>query len=170
MKCIFLDFDGVLNTATYQQELLSSNLPQEDDYGRIFSPLAMDSLFRLVRTTGARIVVTSSWKGIYTLEELRQMWTDRGYEGTVDDVTRNGVSDEWLLSADLSALDNFNLPHPKGMEIADYINNNDVEEFVIIDDEPIALKQHRNHLFLVDSEMGLTDAIAEEIALFLNGK
>ena len=98
MNIIFLDFDGVLNTEDYQHELLEADKPREDNYGRLFSPVAMDNLYRIVRATGAKIVVISSWKGIYGLDGLRQMWEERGYKGEVYDVTRNGVSDEWLLN------------------------------------------------------------------------
>jgi hypothetical protein len=63
----------------------------------VFShPVAMDNLYRIVSVTAAKIVVISSWKGIYGLEELRQMWQERGYKEGIYDVTRNGISDELL--------------------------------------------------------------------------
>lgn len=167
MKIIFLDFDGVLNTLDYQHELQNANKSCEDNFGRLFSPVAMDNLYRIVSVTAAKIVVISSWKGIYGLEELRQMWQERGYKGEIDDVTRNGVSDEWLLNADLSMLDNFNIPHPKSLEISDYLKTHNVSNYVIIDDEPVASDEQKSHLFQTSFQKGLTKAMADNVIAYL---
>lgn len=164
---IFLDFDGVLNTEENQCRLQQFDLSCEDLYGRLFSPQAMNNLYRIVKATGARIIVISSWKDIHGLDGLRQMWKKRGYKGMIHDVTRNDVSDEWLLNADLSALEDFSMPHPKGMEIADYLKTHEVTNYVILDDEPIALDEQREHLFLVNPHDGLTDDVADKVIEFL---
>lgn len=167
MKIIFLDFDGVLNTLDYQLELQNANKSCEDNFGSLFSPVAMDNLYRIVRATGAKIVVISSWKEIYGLEGLRQMWQERGYKGEIDDVTRNVVSDEWLLNADLSMLDNFNFPHPKSLEISDYLKTHNVCNYVIIDDEPLASDEQKSHLFQTSFQKGLTKAMADNVIAYL---
>ena len=105
--------------------------------------------------------------GIYGLEELRQMWQERGYKGEIDDVTRNGVSDEWLLNADLSMLDNFNIPHPKSLEISDYLKTHNVSNYVIIDDEPVASDEQKSHLFQTNFQKGLTKAMADNVIAYL---
>lgn len=167
MKIIFLDFDGVLNTLDYQHELQNANKSCEDNFGSLFSPVAMDNLYRIVRATGAKIVVISSWKEIYGLEGLRQMWQERGYKEEIDDVTRNVVSDEWLLNADLSMLDNFNFPHPKSLEISDYLKTHNVSNYVIIDDEPLASDEQKSHLFQTSFQKGLTKAMADNVIAYL---
>ena len=167
MKIIFLDFDGVLNTLDYQLELQNANKSCEDNFGSLFSPVAMDNLYRIVRATGAKIVVISSWKEIYGLEGLRQMWQERGYKGEIDDVTRNVVSDEWLLNADLSMLDNFNFPHPKSLDISDYLKTHNVSNYVIIDDEPVASDEQKSHLFQTSCQKGLTKAMADNVIAYL---
>lgn len=164
---IFLDFDGVLNTGDCQRELSKWDLPCEDKYGRLFSPQAMNNLYRIVEATDAMIVVISSWKSIHGLDGLRQMWKKRGYKGMIHAVTRNDVSDEWLLNADLSALEDFSMPHPKGMEIADYLKTHEVTNYVIIDDEPIALDEQKEHLFMTNPNVGLTDDVAESVIEYL---
>lgn len=166
-KIIFLDFDGVLNTEDYQHELLEADKPREDNYGRLFSPVAMDNLYRIVRATGAKIVVISSWKGIHGLDGLRQMWRDRGYKGEIGDVTHNGVSDQWLLNADLSTLDDYSFPHPKSIEIADYLQTHKVSSYAIIDDEPIASDEQKSHLFQTNFQTGLTKALTENVIAYL---
>lgn len=127
----------------------------------------MDNLYRIVRATGAKIVVISSWKGIYGLDGLRQMWQERGYKESIYDVTRNVVSDEWLLNADLSTLDNFNFPHPKSLEVSDYLKTHNVSNYAIIDDEPIASDEQKSHLFLSNPQAGLTMAMTENVIAYL---
>lgn len=164
---IFLDFDGVLNTGDCQRELSKWDLPCEDKYGRLFSPQAMNNLYRIVEATDAMIVVISSWKSIHGLDGLRQMWKKRGYKGMIHAVTRNDVSDEWLLNADLSALEDFSMPHPKGVEIADFLKTHEVTNYVIIDDEPIALDEQKEHLFMTNPNVGLTEDVAESVIEYL---
>ena len=127
----------------------------------------MDNLYRIVRATGAKIVVISSWKGIYGLDGLRQMWQERGYKESIYDVTRNVVSDEWLLNVDLSTLDNFNFPHPKSLEVSDYLKTHNVSNYVIIDDEPVASDEQKSHLFLSNPQAGLTMAMTENVIAYL---
>ena len=127
----------------------------------------MDNLYRIVRATGAKIVVISSWKGIYGLDGLRQMWQERGYKESIYDVTRNVVSDEWLLNVDLSTLDNFNFPHPKSLEVSDYLKTHRISNYAIIDDEPIASDEQKSHLFLSNPQTGLTMAMTENVIAYL---
>lgn len=54
MKVIFLDFDGVLNSAKY---LLDCG-----DYGIAIDPTRMVLLRRIVDATGAKIVLSTSWR------------------------------------------------------------------------------------------------------------
>ena len=59
MRIIFLDFDGVLNTEDYQRELIEADKPREDSYGRLFSPVAMDHLYKIFRATSEKNDVIS---------------------------------------------------------------------------------------------------------------
>lgn len=54
MKIIFLDFDGVLNSASY------CRLHREP--GVLLDPTRMALLRRIIETTGAEIVLSTSWK------------------------------------------------------------------------------------------------------------
>ena len=44
MKIIFLDFDGVLDTAYYDLVLTSKGLQETDEYGPIFDPTCVTNL------------------------------------------------------------------------------------------------------------------------------
>ena len=62
MKIIFLDFDGVMDTAYYDHMLSKQGLPDNDLYGTVFDPNCVHNLRRIIDNTGADIVVSSSWK------------------------------------------------------------------------------------------------------------
>lgn len=81
-KYIYLDFDGVLNTEQYQAELAVVGVSGKDKYGPLFDPETVRQLNRLVETTGAEIIVTSSWRYVYEEDTLYEMWADRGLPDT----------------------------------------------------------------------------------------
>jgi len=76
MKVIFLDIDGILN-------VMATN---RDQYGDIFRTEFVSNLARIVRETGAKIVISSAWR-MSGLEVMREMWLKRGLAGEVIDVT-----------------------------------------------------------------------------------
>jgi hypothetical protein len=80
MKVLFLDFDGVLNHYLM--------IIQAYDAGsRRFSADAIDRLNTIVARTGARIVVSSSWREQYTLDGLRALLASEGFTGQILDCT-----------------------------------------------------------------------------------
>ena len=97
-KIIFLDIDGVLNTK-YWYSQMDRNTPK-DQYGYMFDPISVGNLAKIVRETGADIVISSSWKSL-GLSTLLDMWSDRNLPGRVIDITPNSVSDEILLHTNL---------------------------------------------------------------------
>lgn len=54
MKIIFLDFDGVLNSAKY--------LLRREGYGVVIDPARMCLLKQIIVATGAKIVLSTSWR------------------------------------------------------------------------------------------------------------
>ena len=71
LKIIFLDFDGVLDTAFYDSYLEQHNMPSCDESGRpVFDPVCIGYLKQIVETTNAQIVVSSDWKYYDSLEDL----------------------------------------------------------------------------------------------------
>ena len=65
-KVVFLDFDGVMDTAYYDHMLDSQGLPQSDKWGPVFDPSNVNNLRRIIDETGADIVVSSTWKDYMT--------------------------------------------------------------------------------------------------------
>lgn len=82
MRVVFLDFDGVLNRTT-------DVAGEIDEYWSAawLDPELVTRFARLVRTTGARVVVSSSWRQRRSRVELDEILATRGYSAGVFDVT-----------------------------------------------------------------------------------
>ena len=89
MKVIFLDFDGVMDTAYYDHILAKEGKPGNDEYGIIFDPNSVRNLKLIIDKTGADIVVTSSWKYMMSYQDFLEMWKARELPGFITDVTPN---------------------------------------------------------------------------------
>jgi hypothetical protein len=104
MKVIFLDFDGVMDTAYYGHVLGKEGRPANDEFGAVFDPNCVRNLREIIDQTGAEIVVTSSWKSVMSYGEMLDMWEKRGLPGEMIDVTpttstcrnRGDEIDVWL--------------------------------------------------------------------------
>lgn len=121
-KIIFLDFDGVLD----DDEFLSKNgysgwykRIHDKVKGKDFSPRCISQLNRIVKQTGAGVVIISSWRINHTTKELHDLLKDNGFKGRVIGKTDTiGIRQE-EVSQYLFKLED---PLPKS-------------EYVIIDDE-----------------------------------
>lgn len=119
MKCrriIFLDFDGVLATDSYDDVLLAGGERLRDCFGRRFDPSCVASLRDVIESTGADIVITSSWRLYLNPLAMRLMWKFRRMPGAVKGYTPR-------------ILEN------RGMEISKWLSRHqDVASYVILDD------------------------------------
>lgn len=148
-KVLFLDIDGVLN-------ILSEG---RDKYGQIFNKHFEDNLHKIVETTGADIVISSTWR-LSGLDFIRNMWKERGIAGNVIDVTP--TTKERI----------------RGVEIDMWLKRHDVDTYVIIDDDsdmlpeqmPYFIKTSDNldHNDCVDMGYGLTNICTSRAIEILN--
>ena len=118
MKIIFLDIDGVLNSVIYDRQ-------KSDGDGNI-DRTRLALLKSLVDETGAKIVLTTSW---------RNHWSNNPDE--LDEIGIEIVED--FKSAGLEIFDK--TPHigylGRAQEVRSWLSErDDVESFVIIDDNP----------------------------------
>lgn len=137
MKVIFLDIDGVLNCATTPN-------PRKLPY--IVDPKLLRRFKRLLQRTGAKVVLSSTWRydpaGLFSAKHWGVPFID-----VTPDMPHRPRRDEviaWLKS------------HPK------------VKRFVVIDDEDDELDELP--LFQPSAKTGLTQAIAKGVADFLDVK
>lgn len=112
MKVIFLDIDGVLNRYV-------PNTPQ-------FCPKCVEQINRVLATTEAHVVVSSSWRQLMidqdsgradmTIEGFSMMLRTHGIYGLkiighigpdLDDYTRGGLIRKWLKTHRFEAVDRY---------------------------------------------------------------
>lgn len=145
LKLIFLDIDGVLNTGQHLTKLKIDHQPYADHYGPLFDPNAIDNLRKIVDATGAKIVITSSWRYIHGLAGLREMWAERNMPGSIHGVTPT---------------DSFG---NRGDEVKEYltqISGNTPPQYLILDDECEYVGDQIKRLILTNPLTGITPTIA----------
>lgn len=133
MKIIFLDIDGVLNN----YHTLSEGLNWEPDLVKI--------LKRIIKETGAKVVLSSTWRKIKSYRDIIQ-------------------NDMWIKYIGKTPI----LWKKRGIEIQEWLDENPgVERFVILDDDS-DMVHLMEHLLQTDGEFGLTNEIANEAIKRLN--
>ncbi len=132
MKVIFLDVDGVLNAGR-----CNNKQDQTFKLKNWVLPHPIQHLNRIAKVTGAKFVLSSTWRIGKLLPELREMFKEVGFEGELIGTTPNGPCswhrDRGYLQCETGH---------RGAEIADWLRNHRavygneqvVESFVIIDD------------------------------------
>lgn len=146
MKIIFLDIDGVLNS----DSILSEYIPEIDGEYYPYQPHLVDNLNKIISATGAKIVVSSTWRLGESTEKLQYLLTHMGAKGEVIGKTES-YSNRFIV---------------RGNEILKWIMDNqnllgchyyDFEEYVIIDDDSDMLYDQRNNFVHTNGREGLTD-------------
>jgi hypothetical protein len=160
MKVIFLDLDGVLNV-----------IPQGyDEFGGIFHSNFVENLRRIINETGAKIVISSTWR-FGGIEKMKDMWKFRDYPGEVIGIT----PDLWRRSID----EDSHVKIERGHEIESWLNlHPEVDNYVILDDDNDFLPNQRgnfvrtsnniNYPDCVDIGYGLTNQCSKDAIRILN--
>lgn len=173
VRILFLDFDGVLNSADWMKRRPSKEefagefgiSPEQYDHDhralRSIDPDAVAALDTIVRLSGARVVVSSTWRTMYALPKLEWMLRQRGFThvllGTTPDASAVRARDDRRISRGeeitkwLAVLLGHDLGHtPVG--VAESMVN--VEDIVIIDDES-DMDALAPRLYQTDVDVGL---------------
>jgi Swiss Army Knife RNA repair-like protein len=146
MRVIFLDVDGVLNTVRTRP----ANPQGLADW---LEPACVAALGAIVEASGARVVVSSSWRIGRTLGELRAALGAHGFRGEIVGVTPDRRA-ERLARED---------------EIEAWLRDEGagVESFVIVDDA-LSLGRLEGHHYRTSPTRGLgDDDVARVVALLL---
>ena len=133
MKIIMLDFDGVVDAFNEPQSL------------RCLSKKCVANLNILLERSGASIVVTSTWRILHPLADLRQILVNAGFRfpERIIGITPRGYG-------------------ARGYEIWRWLTDHPgVEEFVILDDDS-DMEPFMDRLVRTDSDTGLTDLDVEK--------
>lgn len=173
MKVIFLDIDGVLVTPCHMKALSEAGDEmyvgveewEKDRHRAIlpharFDPEAVSQLNRILEETGAKIVVSSTWR-YRGRKEMAEIFQGQGVQGEVIDVTpalRQRIR-RWVRDT-----------CGRGNEIAEWLHEHpEVEKFAILDDDQdMSFLHHR--LFCTGGNEGLTEEVADMVINHLNNK
>lgn len=162
MKIIFLDFDGVLNNEAYYVKRHSADFKGYGEYPICeFDFKCVQVLNHIIEKTGAKVVVSSSWRLGKSVDVLQKLLNDVGFKGEVIDKTSSFRSEEIL----------------RGNEILSWIKNNkeiigqdyhEYENYVILDDDSDMLYWQKDNFLQVDRFVGLTMHVAFKAIRILN--
>jgi hypothetical protein len=146
MKIIFLDVDGVLNT-TSTKEMFEEYTFVEDEKVQL--------LKQLVTRTGAKIVLSSSWRYGW--------WAEKIINPTSSDLSSIRLFEalkKKLSEYGLELLDHTDETSTRGQEIAWWLESWDgepIESFVILDDMHLSwLLPNTSHVVSTSISKGLT--------------
>ena len=164
MKVLFLDIDGVLNSENwfgYRLYCIKNNMFNEvinfvnTNDERIKHKLSMiddraiANLNRIIEETGCKVVLSSSWRSYVEAENTltEYLLKLKGFKYELYDVTPR----LWCNAVSIR----------RGEEIQLWMNKesekNDIESFVILDDDSDMLPEQMNNFIHVDGQVGLTD-------------
>lgn len=166
MKAIFLDLDGVVNhTQWYVSDRNPGNLDgQEGD----IDPMCVDRVLRIVKETGAKIVISSDWRISWegTLMRLERMGLTRDIvvDKTPELIWTRISRHDYMLEEDDGRYE-----YSRGREIDMWLEAHpECTNFVILDDRMDFTEGQQPHFVHVNSYCGLTDEDTDIAIMILN--
>ena len=149
MKIIFLDIDGVLNNQAFLKTSQGFGENQLD-------PRNVAVLNKIVGATGAKIVISSSWRHIWDHEQIAKMMAKVGFTDASCVIDRTPVGE-----------------NNRGMEVQEWVqldaermivnpDHQSIEAWVILDDVDEFLPEQKPHFVQTNPQTGLTGHDASE--------
>lgn len=156
MKILFLDIDGVLNSSLWYGKRRSLLAPPRKTIEQMIyeiDPDALARLKRIVESTGCELVISSTWRRIYSMVQFRETFTHLGWP-KAPFADKTPVLQQGF----------------RGDEVRAWLNTIgkilDVERYCCVDDSDDFHPD--NYLFRTSHSTGLTDEVADSIIKFLN--
>jgi len=149
-KILFMDIDGVLinEWSLTQKSILIDEITDYQPY----APECVKALNMLITHFNADVVIHSTRRYQYSLEEFKEIWRKSGIQFNNLSILRYGdMEEKW-----------FNNPNEeKAYDLKKYIAKHSISQdsYLVIEDMKLKIK----NLFLVDSTPGLTIADAKNI-------
>ncbi len=140
MKIVFLDIDGVMNNWTHLDSLGSFGVHYKWDES-CFDPKSVKALSAILRKSGAKVVISSTWRKYDSDKAIEAMLEMHGLRCEVIDHTPVKLS-----------------LHARGDEIAHWLMDHpEVTHFIAIDDDPAAGENSvtKDHWIQTDEFEGL---------------
>ena len=164
LKLIFLDFDGVLNNQLWYVATRGKRVDESTGKRIVddIDPKSIEYLNVLVNETGAKVVVSSTWRLSRVVKELQEILDRNGFQGEVI-----GKTEDLRVAGSNYVL--------RGNEIYHWLNKHtpeslgyDAINYIILDDDSDMLLWQKDHFFQTDPYCGLTPNLVWRAAKFLN--
>jgi hypothetical protein len=160
MKVIFLDIDGVLNSEKYATEYWDRT--GKPGYGGHFPKSVKPTLENvlwdaetvkrlreIVDATQSKIVISSTWRKGFDVPNFKEMFLLYDWDAPVISITPSLAS------------------RNRGEEIKQWIESNDVENYLILDDDSDMLPEQLENFVNTSFWVGLTDDDKEQAITIL---
>lgn len=144
MRYVYLDIDGVLNSVASTVAFHHLRGPSRTIYSEAdrLDPVAVGLLKFLIDATDAKIVVSSTWRLNYSLQELIDIFATYGWENAplIAKTGRGGINTV------------------RGDEIEAHLDTvrDTLDEYVIIDDDSDMLPHQLSHFVNTSGAVGFT--------------
>ena len=151
MRVIFLDFDGVLNSREWMEKRAAQ--------GEIFSMVeevdasAVANLNEIIAQTGAKVVISSSWRLAFDMAHIEGVLRKAGFKGMIISKTPRRTT----------------YPARRGNEIKQWLEERDnIESYVIVDDDGDMLEEQKSNFVQTSFLYGLKKEHVERAVSILN--
>ena len=169
LRVLFLDFDGVICTrdSIYSAHKYMKELDISGDRNlysiKMIDPNLVENLNDVVEKTGAKVVISSSWRYGHSIEELRDYLIQTGFKGEVLGMTLRWNEYKNLIGIKtMKELEGF-WNYERGNEIKMWIETHELESFVIIDDEISDIfPVFPNNYIHTNMELGFHDGLIDD--------
>ena len=147
-KYLFLDIDGVLNSFDDYDVDGKEFLENIENHTFILSDKQISLLNNIIDKYHPKIILSSYWRNRYSLKTLQNKFEDAGFKGKILAITPSfggEHEDRW-------------------QQIKHYIDDNDVSDYIILDDSPLDRKNTKFPNWIkTDSYHGLDQKHLREI-------
>ncbi len=147
IKVIFLDIDGVLNSYDWRLK----NREENDGEIKCLDEKPIEILSRIVKVSGAKIVLSSSWRTKDPNDVYIKILNQKFEKFSISILDSTGRRKN---------------KYPRGWEIRDWIKNNrnkyNIESFVVIDDDSQGIVNHKKTLLPYYVKTSFKDGLKEE--------
>ena len=158
-KWIFLDIDFVLNSRDWNRFYRDNDFKYNPDVDPDIDFRAVERINKLVEITGAEIILSSSWR-FYLLETANRL-SHSGLKYNIKDIIKG---EECIYHEDWP-----DVKHPTRSDlIADFIEENPCENYVILDDIDDMTDEQQPHFIKTNQEYGFTDTDLEKAIRILS--
>ena len=138
MKILFLDIDGVLNSRKFfeSQRAIRKSSSYEWKETDDIDPESVRHLNHLLKETGAKIVISSSWRVGKTVDELRDL------------AAIVGINSSLVIGKTTCA----HVQGGRGAEIREWVKEHkDIDKFLILDDDDFDMEEMIDFMIKTDS-------------------